>query len=117
MSEDWPAAAREIFSAIAQVGFFVTLEKPGTRSGVEWAPTIGAPTSHQIMAIDMGIVVSDDEGTKIGNRQRVLTVAASSVVPDKADRIQVRGVWHDIAEVMPLAPGGVDLLFKVKLVS
>lgn len=117
MSEDWASVAKEVSAAIAETGFLVTLEKPGARSGPAWAPTIGSPTSHQIMAVDMGIVVSDDEGTKIGNRQRALTVSASGVVPDKADRVQVRGVWHDIAEVMPLAPGGVDLLYKIKLVS
>ena len=45
---------------------------------------------------------------------RVLTMAAT-VTPVKGWRVQVRGVYHRIASVMPLAPGGVDLLFDVEL--
>ena len=44
---------------------------------------------------------------------RVLTVEAGVVVPVKGWRVQVLGQWLRIAQVMPLAPGGVAVLYDL----
>lgn len=113
MAEDWAGIATEIATAIASVGFTATLEQPGTQTGPEYDPTFGTATTYSVTVIDDQIRKRDADGNVTGT-QRVLTMGAS-VVPVKGWRVQVRGQWHRIAEVSPLAPGGTDLLFDVWL--
>jgi len=100
---------------IGRFGFTVTLQKPGATTGPEWAPTFGPPTTHMLAAIDQNIRLMDATGTLIGTSSRVLMVEAIGVVPARADRVQVRGVWHEIVDVRPEATGGVDLFYSLTL--
>lgn len=100
---------------IRRFGFAITLEKPGVTTGPAWAPVAGPPTTHSLVAIDQNIQHRDQTGTLIGTSSRVLLVEATGVVPAKADRVQVRGVWHEIVDVMPEAPGGIDLVYSLTL--
>ena len=115
--EDWAAIAGEAAAALSSVGFAVTLEKPGVMGGPEWAPTPGSPQQYVLTALDETIDIKDAAGTLTGKTMRQLTVGATGVVPNKGDRVQVRGAWHEITEVKPLSPGGVDLLFELRLAS
>jgi hypothetical protein len=115
--ENWAAIADEAAAAIASVGFTVTLEKPGTLSGPEWAPIPGPPAQHPMVCIDETIDLKDSSGTLTGKTMRRLTVAAVGVAPGKGDRVLVRGAWHEIIQVKPTAPGGVDLIFELELAS
>ena len=112
MSENWAAVAVEIADAIASVGFSATLERQcetdGPEGGAEYA-TVGT-----ITVIDDTINRRDAVGMVTGST-RVLTVKGNGTVPVKGWRVQVRGTWHRIAAVKPLAPGGVDLLFDLEL--
>jgi len=112
MSEDWAAIAAEVEEAIASVGFAATLERQcetdGSEGGAEYA-TVG-----EIIVIDDQVAKRDAGGMVTGSR-RVLTVKGNGTVPEKGWRVKVRGTWHRIAVVMPLAPGGVDLLFDLEL--
>lgn len=112
MSENWAAVAVEIADAIASVGFTATLERQcatdGPEGGAEYA-TVG-----EITVIDDQITRRDASGMVTGTK-RVLTIKGNGVVPAKGWRVLVRGTWHRIAAVMPLAPGGVDLLFDLEL--
>lgn len=114
MSEDWAAVAADVATALAEVGFTATLEEPGENAGPEYDPIAGAATEHSITVVDDETVRRDATGTITGST-RVLTVAAGTVTPMKGWRVQVRGTWHRIAQVRPLAPGGVDLLFDLYL--
>ena len=109
------AALREAGEAVGAGPLIVTLEKPGATTGPEWAPVAGTPTTHELVAIDQNIRHRDETGTLIGTSSRVLMVEAAGVVPAKADRVQVRGVWHEIVDVMPEATGGVDLFYSLTL--
>lgn len=113
MAENWAAVAAEVADALAEVGFAAVLEQPGTETGPDYGPTPGAVTNHAITVIDDQIRRRDGTGT-VTETVRVLTMAAT-VTPVKGWRVQVRGAFHRIAQVMPLAPGGVDLLFDVEL--
>lgn len=110
---DWSGIAAEVEEAIGEVGFSATLEKK-TTTGPAYDPTITA-TSHQITVIDDAQRVRDADGTLVGQTMRTLTVATGSATPAKGDRVQVLGEWREIAEVRPLAPGGVALLWEVDL--
>jgi hypothetical protein len=114
MSENWTAIAAEIEAAIASVGFAATLEEPGTATGPSYDPTIGAPTLHAVTVID-DMIKKRDAGGMVTGSARVLTMKGNGTVPLKGWRVQVRGQWHRIAQVWPLAPGGTDLLFDVEL--
>lgn len=110
---DWASVASEVSAALSEVGFPVTLEQPGAETGPAYDPTIGSPTLHTVSAIDDQIR-KRDAGGLVTETVRVLTIAAD-VTPAKGWRVQVRGQWHRIAAVLPLAPGGVDLLFDCEL--
>ena len=95
----------------------VSLEQPSTVNlGTVADPSYDPPTVTQISAIDGMIKKRDAEGV-ILEVVRMLTVQVSDVVPQKGWRVQVRGKWHRINQVWPLAPGGVDLMYKLELES
>ena len=112
MSENWTAVATEIAEAIASVGFAATLETQcddgGPEGGAEYAQ------EEAITVIDDQITKRDVGGMVTGFA-RVLTIKGNGTVPRKGWRVKVRGQWHVIATVKPLAPGGVDLLFDLEL--
>lgn len=117
MAEDWQAIAAEIKEAIVSVGFSVTLEIPAQRIGPASDPVYETATEIMIKAIDSNITKRDQSGTLVGQSVRVLTVDALTFVPTKNCRVNVRGTWHEIEQVIPLAPGGIDLLFDIELKS
>lgn len=112
--ENWSAIQAEVAEAIASVGFTASLERQcetdGPEGGAEYA-TVG-----QITVIDDNITRRDATGMVTGET-RVLTIKGNGIVPQKGWRVQVRGVWHRIAAVKPLAPGGVDILFDLELAT
>lgn len=113
MAENWTAIAAEIAEAIASVGFTATLRQPGAVTGPDYDPTIGADTETAITVIDDQIRRRDAGGT-VTETVRVLTMSAE-VVPVKGQIVVVRGETLRIGKVMPLAPGGVDLLFDCEV--
>lgn len=118
MTIDYEAIASEVSEAIAEVGFTAILRKETGGPATPW--DTGSPTlsDTEITVLDDGIRDRYIAGTLTTRRSRVLTVAVDNgVIPAKADQVQVRGVWFEIEEVMPLAPGGVDLLYEVELVT
>lgn len=114
MSEDWAAIQAEVADAVASVGFAATLERQcptdGPEGGAEWA------TVATITVID-DTITRRDAGGMVTGETRVLTIKGNGIVPQKGWRVQVRGVWHRIAAVKPLAPGGVDLLIDLELAT
>lgn len=117
MAEDWLGIASEVADAIASVGFAATLTRPSATGPVTpWDTTpAGAATDYDVTVLDDGIVDRYIPGSLITRRVRVLTIGATGVVPAKDDLITVRGVECKIEAVMPLAPGGVDLLYDIEV--
>lgn len=121
MAENWAAIAAEIGEAIASVGFPATITRPGT-GGPQTPEQVGivpapAPVTFEVTVIDDGIKDRYAPGGLVTRQARVLTIAATGVVPQKKDTITVRGKPHVIQVIMPLAPGGVDLLYEAELES
>ena len=114
MAENWTAIATEIAAAIASVGFTAQIEVLGTQTGPEYDPIQGPATLTDIKAIDGQIERRDSNGI-ITETVRVLTIGAVDLVPEKGWRVLVRGVYHRIAKVMPLAPGDGYLLYELEL--
>jgi hypothetical protein len=115
MPENWTAIAAEIAGAIADIGFTATLHEPIPGVGsTDYDIAEDFEDITEITVIDDRIRLRDATGT-VTMTARVLTVAATGVVPEKGWHVTVRDKKHRIAEVMPLAPGGVDLLFDLEL--
>lgn len=134
MAEDWNAIAAEVDQAIRSVGdisqpdgFPATLRRAGEPSGSPYDPTPGTPTYTTLRVLDRNEAVRDAAGTLVGETRRTLTVGTDAgVVPSKADKIAVGitaeeategSAWHEIAEVRPLAPAGVAVLYEIDLVT
>lgn len=123
MAEDWDAVANEVAQAIASVGFPVTLLRKGFAAGPEWEPVFGPDEEYTITAIDDNVrifdrsTLADQPGTSVASTARVLTVGALGVVPQKGDRVVVKGETHVIAQVLPTSPGGAALLYELYLQS
>lgn len=113
MAENWAAIASEISAAIASVGFTATLVVPEAETGPDYDPDTAAASEVSITVIDDQIRRRDAGGT-VTETVRVLTMGAS-VVPVKGQLVRVRGETLRIGKVMPLAPGGVDLMFDVEV--
>lgn len=114
MSENWAAIATEVADAIASVGFPATLEVPqvGPLDGPEGSEFDFL--QYSVTIIDDRITRRDVTGMVVGTT-RVLTMAGNGVVPEKGGRVLVRDEWLRIAKVMPLAPGGIDILFDLEI--
>lgn len=118
MSEDWAGIAAEIDEALNSVGFPATLHRTGTPMGPEYDPVWSPETDFPITVVDSNWTKRDAQGNLLAQSVRLLTISAlNGVVPNKTDSVTVRGVRHALLEVMPLAPGGVDLLYDLYLVS
>lgn len=134
MSEDWNAIAAEVEDAIRSVsdvsqrnGYPVTLRIPGEATGDPWDPQPGVPVYRTLYAVEGFQEVRDAAGTLIGQTRRTLTVTADpDAVPMKSHQVAI-GVkaedahgdspWVEIAEVRPLAPAGVTVLYEIFLMA
>ena len=65
--------------------------------------------------VECPVITRRDASGMVTGTRRVLTIKGNGTVPVKGWRVEVRGATHRIAAVMPLAPGGVDLLFDLEL--
>lgn len=134
MSEDWNAIALEVEEAIRSVGdasqpdgYPVTLRIPGAITGPPYDPVEEPPTYKSLRCIEGYQEIRDQSGTLIGQTKHTLTVTAKpDVVPMKNYRVALgltseavseASQWVEIAEVRPLAPAGVTVLYEIDLVN
>jgi hypothetical protein len=115
VAENWDAIANEVAEAIASVGFMATLYRRTASPGLEWQPPSFTTAEYTVIVIDDQIKVRNAVGELTGETRRVLTMSALGTVPQKDDRVLVRGTTHVVLDVLPVAPGGVDLLFDVEI--
>lgn len=132
--EDWNAIAAEVAEGIRSVsdvsqpnGYPVTLRIPGEATGPEWDPQPGMPVYRTLYAVEGFQEVRDASGTLIGQTRHTLTVTADpDAVPMKSHQVAIgvkaqdateTSAWVEIAEVRPLSPAGVAVLYELDLVN
>ena len=131
--EDWNAIAAEVDEAIRSIGdvsqpdgYSVTLRIPGAITGPPYDPVEEPPTYKTLHCVEGYQEIRDQTGTLIGQTKHTLTVTAKAdAVPLKSYRVAL-GImaeeaseasdWVEIAEVRPLAPAGVPVLYDLDLV-
>lgn len=115
IAADVAAGLAEGGAATGNGPLIATITRAGAATGPAYDPTPGAPVTYDVIVLDGNINIRDAAGTLTGEIRRVLTMQAGVVVPVKGDDITVRGVEHGVLSVETVAPGGVDLLYKVEL--
>jgi hypothetical protein len=134
MAEDWAAIAAEIDEAIRSVGdlsqpngYPVTLRIPGATTGPIYDPVEGPPVYKTLHCVEGYQEIRDQAGTLIAKTKHTLTVTAKpDAIPLKSHKLAI-GVdaedatedsqWVEIAEVRPLSPAGVAVLYDIDLVD
>ena len=100
----------------------VTFTRPAAGQVNPWdAPA--AATTFTLTAIDQGIrqVYVDGNATQSTARTgatrfvRTLMVDALGTAPAIGDRVEIGGQSHDVLKVMPTAPAGVAIYYKVEI--
>lgn len=134
MPEDWNAIAAEVDAALKSVadvrqagGYPATLRHPpaGTPTN-PWDPPGGSPTFATVYVVEGVREIRDAAGTTVLQTLRTLMVSAVGAVPSKGQQIAVgvaedhvssNTVWNEIADVRPLSPAGIAVLYEVDLAA
>mgnify|MGYP000215176913 CR=1 FL=1 len=125
MSEDWTAAQADIAAGIAEVGAPCVLRRPQTDGPSDpWSSGGTGPTYHAFTATQDTRKVKDANGTFIGVTETVLTLAAGSVVPSKADYAAFNVALADVSgdteffqidRVHTEQPGDLALYYEITI--
>lgn len=118
MSEDWGAISADAADAIVSVGFEVTMTRPASDAATPWDEETGSPESFMITVVDTGIKTKysrADDGALVPRTVRTLLVSADGETPKMGDVITIDGRDHEVTAVLPIAPGGEAVMYKVEL--
>ena len=117
MTFDYARVRQSSERLLARFGQTATLIKPGAVTGPEWDPSPGPATEHQITVVDENQKQRDQSGTLIGEAVHALIVSTSGgIAPERQDRVRLaNGRDLEVLDVRPTAPGGVVLLFEVRV--
>lgn len=134
MPEDWNAIAAEVDAALKSVadvgqagGYPATLKIAPTGGPTNpWDPPSGLPSYATVYVVEGVREIRDAAGTTVLQTLRTLMVSAVGPVPSKGQQIAI-GVaaaevtqgtaWSEIAEVRPVSPAGVVVLYEVDLAA
>lgn len=117
MSFDYARIRGTAERLLERFGQAATLIKPGAMTGPEHDPVPGPATEHQITVVDENQMQRDQSGTLIGEAVHALIVSTSGgIAPERQDRVRLaNGRDLEVLDVRPTAPGGVVLLYEVRV--
>ena len=116
-SFDYARSAATASRLIKRFGGAVTLlRKAAGGGGNPYDRAANAYVPESVVAVDLAEKRIAAGLGLVETGARVLLMQASAA-PAQGDRVEVAGVAHEISEIEPLRPGGVNLLFKVRVQS
>lgn len=82
------------------------------RSGPPHAPVV-TPVEHACMVADIGYSITDRTGThiEVGDKVGIMSPAVA-VEPQKTDVLRIDGADYRFADLQPLNPGGLVVLYE-----
>lgn len=87
-----------------------------SESGDAWNPTLTPSTATVRVAVfDYRNSEIDGELILQGDKLVYLSTAGISAVPANSSKLTIGGVTHSIMDVMPLAPGGTAVFYKLQV--
>jgi hypothetical protein len=114
MAFDYAGKAALAERLIEKFGRTVTLRQ-SSLSGDEWEPTL-ANSDVSITCVDLDQDVRNRAGELVEQGRRTLLVSTSAgVTPKEKDKVVIDTKVHEIDSVQQLAPGGINVLWKVIL--
>ena len=112
--------AAEVAAGLGEAGegvgdgtLIATLLKPGTNTGPEYAPVLGAPTEHPLTVVLIAFSDEEREGTLIEATDLKVLADATGAAPTVADKLVIDDVAHTIHGVTQLAPAGIPLMYTI----
>lgn len=96
------------------VGTF--LRKPDP-TGPSYAPVYGADLEYTASCIRSNFTVQERAANLVGESELLFLVEAEdlTITPSTTDRFKVDGVTYQVKAVDPVSPGGVVLMWKVRV--
>lgn len=106
------AALREAAIESGDGELIATLTKVGTQVNPWDAPA--TLTTHAVAVVVTEYDLWHVDGVLIQVQDRRVLVEAVGVVPEPADTLTIGGVVYNVVRCMPLAPGGVAVMYEVQ---
>lgn len=114
MSEFYDEMAAMAVELLAEFGKPVTIVRKGAPTGPPHNPMPGADVDHACDFVETGYDIENRDATLVAKGDKLGIISpAVDVAPLLTDRIRIDGKLYQIADVQPLNPGGVTLLYKV----
>lgn len=115
--------AAEVAAGLAEAGvsltgspLVMTFERAPSGPEKPWDTNYyGEPVTYTLTGIDMGIKEIYVSGSSATRKARMLMVDATGTKPEIGDRVTIGGASHDVLAVMPFAPAGEPIFYKVEL--
>lgn len=98
---------------IAKYGKASKIVREGAPSGPPHAPVPGADVEHDCVLVETKYDIANRDATLVAKGDKLGIISpAVDVVPLLSDRIRIDGKLHQLADVQPLNPGGLVVLYK-----
>ena len=121
---DYPAIAEKVKGGLTKAGFLMTLRKvtDGTYNPATGEFSGGSSVDYPIVGIlqaqslgTTGTVGQTFNGVLVQTDDQFVLLAASAgdVDPAPGDILIITGVTYSIVTMIPVRPGGVDLMYRV----
>ncbi|QDP60551.1 MAG: hypothetical protein Unbinned338contig1000_44 [Prokaryotic dsDNA virus sp.] len=112
------AALAEGSAAVGDGPLTVTIIRAGETTGPSYDPTIGPDQTFTVNALVSEFSVMERNASMIDATDvKLLVAAGQGVVPTSQDRVTLNGKTRAIKNVMPLQPGGADLMYSLQVQS
>lgn len=131
--EDWHSIAAEVDAALKSVadisqasGYPSTLRLPPAGAHALGEAPSGSPSYSTVFVVEGVREIKDAAGMTVLQTMRTLLIGATGAVPTKGQAIAVGiaeaqvtndTLWNEIAEVRPISPAGIAVLYEVDLVA
>jgi len=108
-------AGREAGDGVGAVS--VTISRPGTPTGPEWAPVPGTPVVHTFTAKPAAKAYTQRTGMALGAGELVFLLVnyGVTIAPSTSDVLTISGANWPVQEVIPMDSAGFVISWLVKV--
>jgi hypothetical protein len=113
---DYARARSTAERLIARFGQSGTIRRYTPVGGESYDPEAFIPDDFACTLVDLDYDERQIDGTLImrGDRMVYMSTAGLTIRPELSDKIVIAGTEHAIKNIMPLSPGGVDVMFQLQ---